>query len=613
MSNSNQILAVAQLPPIPINPQTIDATPQSLNQFNIDPDLVGTICVSISIKIAEPDSELSFIGSAISNPLGLRIQKSVRGIDSFVLDFAPSELNALVNGVIQTPGYAPNSLISMITPMSTIAITLSRGNQEYPVFFGVITNIQESFRRTKEKVIRTVEISGVDLQFFLTNYAYYTLTWLGTPNALTQVLGGIAGFKQIQNGQFVGSPQGLASQFYNQTTSPYLSKTSLNTNIGFVPVSELISNCFGPFTTTSAIDATLVFPFLSNFYVSDGTWWEKYMTFFPPPLYESFFTTINVSSPLLNSPSLLNTGNPDPFNLKSVTVKGAFGTDYDVTNAFIARMMPFPQLRTGTVILSKATPLINTPSLYVDMSSWNALGEYIFQTTNPILESTIEFKADDARSFYAINPQQMTNMFGGNGANGLSTIYLLTGVGAIIDPINLAKYGYRPEMAQVEWLSVNRGEGTVTNTDEIFTLLTANMLLTLASYWVPLPLMASGKIKIPLSPYVLPGNKITCQPFKDTDPWTFYIDEVEHIYTFGQESFTMIGVSRGLPTVIYNDTHTMFQLLCGTMERAGLQYQSINIQNTSTGYIGIGLVTLDNIQQLFSNIAGGSFTIPQGQ
>ena len=97
--------------------------------------------------------------------------------------------------------------------------------------------------------------------------------------------------------------------------------------------------------------------------------------------------------------------------------------------------------------------------------------------------------------------------------------------------------------------------------------------------FAPYKVMGNTIYSGPLRPDILPGNKFTYNPFKDTslyDPslqsntWDFYIEEVTHHYVFAGKSSTTLKLTRGLPSSIYNreDSENLLQgILSGTVHR----------------------------------------------
>ena len=615
------------------------ASTQGSTQFNIDPDLVAVVNATIRIYLNEADSIISFNDNSLSGAMRVSIKKSILESNNFQIDFAHDDINTVISNsnTSQTLGgnYSPNTLTALITPMSVVTISLRRGNQEYPVFFGVVNVIKESFMRSKKKVVRSISIAGTDLQFYLTNFAYFTLTWLG---ATANLIPGSVGFgKLVTTGIISGTPWYMGTAFFGIVAASYLQYTILNSGSGQYIFNDLINYCFGPFNTNPATDAEIQanFPLLVNFYASEGSWWEKAKTFFPFPLYEMFFTTVLPTTPSISEvpiyPTALNTGIPVPLetttsgktvlvaptaaeDINTVTVDG-LNTTYDVQNCFVARQLPFPQLRLTTPnIPASFVEAASANLLTLDISKLNALGEYIFSTTNPIMESNIFFDASQARTFYLLDPRQISNWYGGKATNAETFMFIATSVGTAFDSVGLALYGYKPESVQVDWLaaSLSSASSGQANSDQSLKILASSMLLTAIAYYNPTPLMAHGTIKIPLSPQILPGNKITLNPFKDGTTWTFYIEAVEHEYSFGEDSYTVLHISRGLPTSLYANSTFLIQLLTGQIERVNNQYQVIQTEyNEAIAGIGLFFVTTNNATGVFNQL-GVSLSSAQG-
>lgn len=574
--------------------------------FFIDPDQTATPSVSVLIQPYEQDNVINLTSSNYPG-LEVEVQKIMGQPSGFTMILPPNSpdpnnaigLNPVESNIFNTsnlniPGNLQD-LTSLITPMSTVIIQMTRGSQTYTVFFGIVLSTKETERRGEDRVTRLIEVMGLDMQYFLTNFAYFTLTWLGTANNVFDNLGNVAGVTLLQAGLLYGTPETIASAFLEKVINPYLINTSLPVNNTRYSFGQLVEPRFGPF---SAGNVTLLFPFIPAFYNAEGAWWDKFTTFFPYPYYEMFFQTFEqVSVGLTPDITDVTTGIPDIASSSVPPANTLIFNNRSFKNMFIARELPFPRLQ----------PVGTTPpyTYTLFMDNWNNLGEYQFQNgTTPFFESTMEFSAGEARSFYMIDPATIDQLFGGKGA--LAT-FLLLKTAAMIDPVNFSKYGYIPELSTIQWFF-----STVNNDTTTLEQFGAVLLLTLGSYYVPLPLAANGVITLPLTPTILQGNKITCQPFKNGDNWTFYIDSVTHHFEFGGRSMTTLQVSRGLPQSVYaNANGILIALLQGLVERVNNEYTLIS-NPAVAGQTGLTFAVPGNVNSVFERFLP-AFGSPQGQ
>lgn len=472
------------------------------------------------------------------------VVKNIRGTTpgTFEIELAPGG----PLGVESNPTWS-----EVITPMSFILIGGQRGKSAGIMLAGVVTEITEAqVWQTGEQggqAARRQILKGQDFTWFFNSFNYYAMTFFGL--AVGTALGEAMGFTPaglpalIQQGLIGGSssadsnPALLAKGWYNAimaASGAILGKT-------FVPYQGNSQVYFRDALTTIWEPYADVFIPVGDFYwAAEGSWSAKFNAIFNAPFYEFFVTTA-------------------PSGAYGVTVSGnigASGQQFHMQSlpaappagpVVVARVNPFPTL-TATVAAAGATP---TFSSGLNMSRWSKLPVHDL-TAAPFgfFASNISFSADEARNFFLLNPTWYRAMFGDSAANVSPFMYYMNGSA---DPASIHRYGYRPEIGTTRWLSDltgNAAKNTSLNVPQTVATLTAK----LSSYWEPLPLMARARATIPFSPDVLPGNIFRYAPFKGQAPWDFYLDAVQHDWTFGAVSTTTLTLSRGLPTSVYADS-----------------------------------------------------------
>lgn len=573
-----------------------------MSVFYIDPDSTGAPSVNVLIQPYEKDNTIQLTPANFPG-LEVDVFKTLGQPSSFSIILPPNSpdvtnslgVNPVPVGTVNSVTFPDSTqdLASAITPMSTVIIQMMRGTYTYTVFFGIVLSIREVEQRTEERVTRLIEISGVDMQYYLMNFAYFTLTWLGAANNIFNNLGNIAGITLLQSGDVYGPPETLGLTFLQKVTYPYLINTALPINNNRYTFNDLVEPRFGSFDSGSI---NLLFPFIPAFYASEGTWWDKFQTFFPSPYYEMFFQTAETSggATTTNAPPIISDLGYPALQAIATPSQTLTFNNREFKNFFVVREMPFPRLSTS----STGAPYAYT----MNINAWNSLVEYGFSNgVTPFLTSEMEFSADEARTFYMIDPSTIDQLFGS--ATNAYAAFITLKTASMLDPIPFTKYGYIPEFSQIQWFFSN-----VKNSTTALQQFGASLLLTLGAYYMPLPLSARGSIVLPLSPTILQGNKITCQPFKNGEDWTFYINEVTHHFEFGGKSTTTLKISRGLPKNVYNDTGGILTaMLQGLVERANFQYQLI-ANPTVQGKTGIQFVTPGNVNYVFQGILPGLAT-----
>ena len=506
---------------------------------------------------------------------------------SFIIDLAPGGPNG--------PNIGP-SWLDIITPMSFVMIGMVRGSASGIPMLGIVTKVTESwtFMSREEPVVRTVRVTGQDMGYFFTHFGWYDLTFINGPASALGISVGNAGLGVLGTipgqGAFLtqGPPDEIGKAWYTTVVDGdkgILSKTWVEAGANNpVLFSNAVTVQFEKY-----VDGVNV-PFGYSFINVGETWYQKFTKIFPFPWYEFFVITAPAGfygSALTTSWNNVVTG--------STFTMPQLGTNNPAQIYVIARVNPLP-----TINADGSGDIVTFGD--ANMMAWNNLKE--FDQGTPFLSTTEEFCEEEVRNFYVINPTFMRNM--GGQANDQVTPYIF-GVNAAVDPASIHRYGFRPIYMETDWFCDPDGQiaqtGQMTNPRQIF----ANLTARLAAQYEPVTLMMRAERRGLLRPDIIPGNKFTYQPLKDkiTTPWTFYIDGVDHSYTFGGDSTTTLSLSRGLPSSVYGDTGLIKNLLTGNAQRLNGAYQSGLPQGpggNETGLEGVNLLP-EQVRKVLSEIA----------
>ncbi|MDA8249167.1 MAG: hypothetical protein M0Z28_08305 [Rhodospirillales bacterium] len=474
--------------------------------------------------------------------LSLATDKSVRGITpgTFEIDLAPGG----PNGAESVPTWS-----EIVTPNSFVLIGMQRGAAPAIVMAGIVTSVTESQQwLTAERgsqAQRTQVIRGQDFTWFFTSFNYFLQAFSGLvagtaeaaylgdlPNALPVSLGqGLIGGNNPEN----GGPAQVGSAWLNTM---------------MVGPQSLMANTFVPYQGRQVLlrDALaqsfesyphVYIPAGDNFWAAEGTWAAKFAGIFPFPWYEFFVTTAPKSAYFSNA--AVSGG----FSFTMQSLPGA----QPVSPVVVARVNPAPLL-TSTGGASQQVALAG-----IDATRWNELDTH---SPHPggFIQSSISFSSAGARNFYMLNPTNLLPRWGDtNTAFGPYMFFYCGGV----DVASVHRYGFKPEIGTFYWLVDLSPDGKAAQNPAVdIKATTATLTAHLMSWWEPQPLMASAQVVLPLRPDILPGDRFHYQPFKDDNTeWEFYIDSVSHRFVFGgrpEGSVTALGLSRGLPRSVYQDS-----------------------------------------------------------
>ena len=506
--------------------------------------------------------------------LSCSVQKSIRGgaPGTFSIVLAPGGPQGVDD---------PLPWALLITPMSLVVIAMQRGSRAQVVMVGVVTAPAEAIEWGEGAVRRQV-IRGFDFSYFFSMFNWATFSTLGLTSAtafgaaMNFTPGGFAIqispaiFGQGGSGTWA-NPITVGQAFYKlmllvggmmgTTRVPYHNQTTVLLSQAFATVWEAFLDVGIPFGDMLA--------------TVDGDWMTKFQDIFPFPWYEFFAITApqgyyvppTTAQGGSNAPSPVTiTTGPDgtPIMSTTVTAKTPNGTLFRSSSmpsalpaapTVVARVNPLPAL---TLTVSG----LDDPGTFgnMDMARWNALAApgqsedgmptlLPFTPDSGVFSSSLMFSVDEVRNFYYVNPRWMGANMLPTGVNVAPTalIYLTAG-----DAASIHRYSYRPEFFSTSWM-YDPVFGGVGLTTQQFAQTAATLLARTISYWHPTPLMVRSVVTLPLRPDIMPGYRFRCMPSKSTISWDFYIDAVQHDYSFGGRgpSTTTLQLSRGLPTTIY--------------------------------------------------------------
>lgn len=476
--------------------------------------------------------------------LALSTDKSVRGITpgTFEIDLAPGG----PNGPESVPTWS-----EVITPNSFVLIGMQRGGAPAIVMAGVVTSVTESQQwQTSDQssqALRTQVVRGQDFTWFFTSFNWYLQAFAGlvADSALGEHLGNPAAGLPAALGQgLVGgnsatesNPSQVGRAWFNTLmagSGSLMAKT-------FVPYQGAQVNFFTAMAQSWESYPDVYIPTGDNFWAAEGSWAAKFARIFPFPFYEFFVTTAPSGAYAATDDAQVTTLTGFNFTMKSLNAPA-------VSPLVIARVNPAPRL-SAIQLQTQPVPILGS----IDASRWQNLDVYT-AGANGFLQSSVGFSSDNVRNFYMLNPTWFRSLWGGSNTDFTPYMYYLNGG---VDVASVHRYGFRPEIGTFTWLADLTGSAAQNPSVDITT--TAGTLTAhLMSWWEPQPLMANAQVVLPLRPDILPGNVFRYQPYKDeVGTWDFYIESVSHRFVFGgrpEGSVTMLGLSRGLPTSVYNDT-----------------------------------------------------------
>lgn len=545
---------------------------------------IGTPDIGVEIWPHEGGS-FTFYGSK-TGILSAEINKNIRDKDGgkFVINVAPGGPKGVNDNT---------SWQQIITPMSLAIITLSRAGSKRIVMIGVVLSVSETQTWTKQGVRRVTQILGADFTYFFSSFSFYTMAYLALQGAagLAEVGTGPAGYLAGASGKFfLGAPAQVGQDWLTtimlgpapagakspDVTIAVLQQTYVMYQNQKIPLYQLIGNWFEAFVDNGTAVSV---PYLSDVMNEEGTWFDKFLAIFPAVNYEFFITTA-ATSDYPGISSSLNTTPSKQFDFtdsfatvpsQTVNVQGF----NPVSPLVIARVNPLPWIVYNNN--GPTGPSVSTPA----QDRWNALPTYSLGTFGYI-SSRVDYNTEDIANFFVINSWDTNAIAGAVGTDAAS--FAMIFLGAVVAHNSINTYGFRPKSEVLRWLTYF-DKGTFPQLEKNKLTVAQVLLGKLASYYIPSPYMLKGEISFPMWPDVLPGNKFTYTPYKNTDTYEFYIEGVTHTYEFGGESMTSLTLNRGMKLSDYNDPSILAGVMADTYFRQnGKLVQRPDITTTVGAY-----------------------------
>ena len=463
----------------------------------------------------------------------------------------------------------------IITPMSMCVIEMGRGRRQGVVMIGVVVGVAETTAWTPQGPQRQIVVSGKDFGYIFAQYAYYNLTYLlGLPQAALGELGAAQALAAPNSHIAGGTPAQLGQAWYEMMTSLVMSKLQMNYNGQMIPFSSFVATQFEEYPSTVTI------PMGSNFLADEADWYTKFNTFFQMPWYEFFVTTAPVNH-------FDTSGNSQQFN----------GWHAPAANVnVVARVNPLPKLTSATAL---------------DMTAWSALPLVKMDPGVNAYADGLSWSAEGARNLYAVYPQSIAKTIGVDNSN-INPFAMSTDLW--VDPASIGRYGFRPEIVSTYWFWDGEGvhaqqmASAGQSLGEFQTLMTA-LTLQVASYYEPLPLMASGTVSMPLRPDVVIGSRFQFTPTKATEPWMFYVVGVAHDIGLGRPAVTTLSLVRGLPLSVYQNQALLTAIHAGNAQRQGGTFTQGLPQGSASPLENVPVTArqgfANNLQPIFNGVQSG--------
>jgi hypothetical protein len=467
----------------------------------------------------------------------------------------------------------------VVTPQSLCVIGATRGATSQIVMVGMVVTVTETQQWQPGQVNRVIVIEGADFGYIFAENNYYNLTALYGSGL--QALGGVGIADALSSGLIGGTPAQLAQRWYTtvmagspnpqEPAGGVLKNMVFNVNGTKFTFAQIMSTYF------EAWNGPAIIPTGTNFIADEGTWLEKFQSFFQGPEWYEFF---------------INTAPVDTYPASSIgTAVPSRTPNYAATNVYVVgRISPQPYLlNAGTA---------ESPKWSTELKIWNSLTQYTLNGLG-FLSSSIDFSGESVKNYFFVNALSISSQVGAG--NDSVNPFLATNA-LLYNEASLNRYGYRPIIVETWWGFDPTGVASQTNADtpNAFQALYADMLNRVASYWNPLDLMGTATVSFTMRPDILAGNQFQWTPFRDGVPWTGYIQGIQHSWSFGASATTTLTLTRCLPSAIYADNAFLTNVLLGTVSKVNGQYQ----QNPGT--TALAALTLQTI-----GTAPASYSTPQ--
>jgi hypothetical protein len=589
---------VTRLPDVTVVGKTPSSAPKVV-KVNTNP-FAGVTC-TIEVYPFEGGSEKHILtGGQI---LSCTVNKTRDGSGgTFTVVLAPG-------GPLGTEGSPTWSEI--ITPMSLILIGMQRGDAAAIVLIGVVRNIGESQTwstndaGSSSSVQRGQSIHGEDFSYYFLTQNYAALTVFGVSSgtlfgAATGIPPSLALANSVSQGTIGGTqdtpsnPSEVAQAWYELMVG---SKGMMSKS--FVPYKPAGSR-LKVFDVFKRIweDYPASIPMATPFLAVEGSWMAKFQDILPWPWYELFITTAPVDAyeETFKKGKLID---GKEFTMESMPLAKPAGP------VVVARVNPIPVLNNEATLMG-STVTLGT----INVDRWSKLITYDL-TDAGFISSRIGFSVDEAKNVYMINPVSVLPRFGISNSNTSPSWYLFTMFG---DPASIHRYGYRPYPMQTFWWFDQNGIFAEDPAKGLAQGIADCTVVGISQYH-PTPFMARGSVTIPLQPDILQGNVFRYRPFKSSSPdqgtWDFYVDSVQHSFTFGGRSATTLNLSRGLPSSVYADTKkggVLESIWKGDARREGGRYLSGLPKDTGPALMSVE-VTNESVSA-FLGAVGQAYVTP---
>ncbi len=429
----------------------------------------------------------------------------------------------------------------IFTPYSLVVIGMQRANHIAIVMVGLVVSTSEQQQRSQSDVRRVVQIRGEDFTRIFSMFCYYDLTYLlGVgPGASGNVLG----LPSFVGDALQGPPDIVGAAWYNKIMAGpngIMAQTSFAYQSSRVSFYDLMSTWFEPYPYDVQI------PTMAPFIADEGSWLNKFLTFFPPYFYEFFIQT----APIGYYPQASTATQP-------ITMTGY----PSVSPTLVARASPQPYLT--------ASGSASSPTFEMDLTRWYALQEFTMDGNHGSVSQELTYTETEVRNFYIFAPTWMATYYGvSNGS--ISPFQLL--FSQWTDLASVHRYGFRPNNVELRWFADVNGTYAQTlaasgMSPDAFAGLVNFLSLRPVAFHEPTPNMLHGIVEMELRPDILAGNRFTFVPYRDGVKWTFYIDAVSHTIGFSGRTSTVLSISRGLPYDDYYNTELLVALHTGNAQR----------------------------------------------
>ena len=504
---------------------------------------------------------------------------------------------------------------------------MQRGSLSNVVFIGIVGSVAESqLWQTGSGVTRTTQIACGDWGAWFTDFNWSPLTYLAISNGqLESSIIGTPAAGAIPNTLFSG----------NQSINP--AQIAYNWFVGIMGGSSGVlaqtqvrygnQTYMWPQVTTGFFEEYplpgTVFPVASWFISEAGNWYSKFTEILEDPYYEvivgtapygawnptsqvtsvgQYSTSIAVATEYGLTPGTvaLNNGGTawewPGIAFSSIGLPNAIPAYPQI----VGRINPLPDL--GLTTSMQAVQGLQDQQAYTfsgaTKTRWANLTNFVLSSGVGFIQSTSSLDLQDYYNFFVLNPLAVKPILTLSNSPGVF-MYAYSGAANVA---GIRRYGFKSMVRDSAWMinsSYQSSKSLITASTQ---LLFAELTTRLATYYTPLTVMENAQVELQLFPNIFVGNTFTYSPFRNDVTWTFYINAVTHTWNFGGPSTTVLGLERGLPTVVYGNTQVLGQVLLGNAMRASGYVTSGLPANAGPPLQTFGLAS-DNMRTILGEIA----------